>query len=292
MTGEHGFEITLSERVSRVLARNPGPFTHTGTATHIIGREAVAILDPGPDDEAHIAAILAAVGSRPVSHIVVTHTHRDHTGGVDRLRRAIPAPVVGAGPHIAARALGIGESNALELSADRAYRPDLQLAAGDRIEGTDFTLECVPTPGHTANHLSFALVEEAALFCGDHVMDWSTSIVAPPDGSMGDYLHSLDLLLDRRERLYYPAHGLPIPDGPARVRALRAHRHERETAILSAIRAGASDLDQVVDAVYLGLDPRLRNAAGLSALAQIEHLAERGFVTFAGTGTAIVVRAA
>lgn len=292
MNEEYGRPIRLSALVARVLAPNPGPFTQTGTATHIIGHDTVAILDPGPEDESHIAALLAAVAGRPVSHIVVTHTHRDHTGGLGLLREAIGAPVVGAGPHVAARLLDADEQNPLESSADRDYRPDLELHDGDIVTGEGFTLECVATPGHTANHLAFALREENALFAGDHVMGWSTTIIAPPDGSMRDYLASLDVLTRRRERLYYPAHGSPIADGPGRVAELRAHRAEREAAVLAAIRAGAGDLDSVVDAVYTGLDPRLRMAAGLSALAQIEYLAERDLVHVAGSGSAILIRAA
>ena len=210
--------------IRRLVAPNPGPYTFRGTNSYILGEGRVAIVDPGPDDPAHLAALLAAVAGETVTHILVTHTHRDQSAGVPALVRATGAATAGGGPHRPARPLAEGAA-ATDAGGDTAFVPDLVLADGAVLSGDGWRVEAVATPGHTANHLVFAMPERDLAFSGDHVMGWSTTVVAPPDGSMADYMASLDKLLARRERLYLPGHGDPIEDAPQRLRALKAHRH-------------------------------------------------------------------
>ncbi|NLH81869.1 MAG: MBL fold metallo-hydrolase, partial [Phyllobacteriaceae bacterium] len=224
----HGEAVRLSPRVARVTANNPGPFTFHGTNTFLVGTTEIAVIDPGPDDPTHVAAILAAVGSAKVTAILVTHTHRDHSPAAKALRAATGAPVLGEGPHRPARPLDLGEINPMDASSEGDFVPDRVLADGDVVAGPDWTLEAIATPGHTANHLCFALREEATLFTGDHVMAWSTSIVAPPDGAMVDYMASLRRLMGRDDRLFLPAHGAGIADPLPFLAGLEAHRLGRE----------------------------------------------------------------
>jgi glyoxylase-like metal-dependent hydrolase (beta-lactamase superfamily II) len=264
--------------VRRILADNPGPFTFTGTMTYIVGRGRVAIVDPGPADDAHIAAVLDAVKGETVTHIFVTHTHRDHSPAVPAVKRATGATVYAEGPHRAARPLHIGELNPLDSSGDRDFRPDVALRDGDIVKGDGWTIEAVATPGHTANHTSFAWKEPNVLFAGDHIMAWATSIVAPPDGAMNDYMASLRKLAKRKERVYYPGHGPAIADGPRFVDFYIEHRKAREQSILHRLAKGETDIPTLVRAIYIGIDPRLTGAAGLSTLAHLEDLVTRGMV--------------
>src|SRR4030088_870884 len=218
--------------VRRVLCNNPSPFTFTGTVSYIVGRGKVAIIDPGPDDEAHAAALLDAVRGETVTHILVTHTHRDHPPNPARIKAATGAPVYAEGPHRASRPRYESEKHNPESGADRDFVPDIAVRDGQTIEGADWALQAVATPGHTANHLAFAWPDRKTLFVGDHVMGWSTSIVAPPDGSMIDYMASLDRLTARAEDLYFSGHGPEIPDAPRYVRFLIRHRQAREASIL------------------------------------------------------------
>lgn len=273
-----GLAVPVTPLVRRVVAPNPSAFTFTGTCTYIIGRGDVAILDPGPDDPAHVAALLAAVAGETVSHIVVTHTHRDHSPAAAAVKAATGATVVGCTPHHAARPLHIGEINPLDASADTDFRADLEMPDGATVSGADWTLSAVATPGHTANHLAFALREENLLFSGDHVMAWATSIVAPPDGAMGDYIASLEKLGTRPETIYLPGHGGPVRDAPAFVRDYLDHRIARETAILRGLDRAAETIPDLVRGIYIGLDPRLVGAASLTVLAHLEHLVEVGRV--------------
>jgi glyoxylase-like metal-dependent hydrolase (beta-lactamase superfamily II) len=268
--------------VRAVVANNPGPFTYKGTVSYIIGRGKVAILDPGPDDDAHVAALLDAVSGESVTHIVVTHTHRDHSPAVPKVKTATGGTVYAEGPHRLARPLHVGETRRLDASADMEFRPDIALADGDVISGGGWTLEAVATPGHTANHMAYALKEADILFSGDHVMAWSTSIVAPPDGAMSDYMASLHKLARRREPLYLPGHGGPVRDAPAFVRHYIKHREGREASILHRLGKGEADIATIVKAVYIGLDPRLNGAAALSTLAHLEDLVARGLVATDG----------
>jgi len=268
--------------VRRLLANNPSPFTYKGTVSYIIGRGRVAIVDPGPDDAAHVAALLEAVRGETVTHIFVTHTHRDHSPAVPRVKAATGATVLAEGPHRAARPLNVGEAPRLEASNDTDFRPGRALADGEVVTGAGWTIEAVTTPGHTANHMAFAFKEANLLFSGDHVMAWSTPVVAPPDGSMSDYMASLDKLARRSEPIYLPGHGGAVRNAPRFVRHYIEHRKAREASILRRLGKGAADIPTLVRAIYIGLDPRLTKAAGLSALADLEDLAARGLVTTDG----------
>jgi glyoxylase-like metal-dependent hydrolase (beta-lactamase superfamily II) len=264
----------LSSMVRRLVAPNPSPFTFNGTCTYIVGRGRVAIVDPGPGDDSHLAALLAAVDGERVETILITHTHRDHSVGVKALRAATDARVVGAAPFTPR---GDG-STGLDSAHDRDYAPDGILADGERWQGAGYTMEAVATPGHCSNHLCFALLEENALFSGDHVMAWSTSVVAPPDGSMRAYMDSLDKLRGRGETIYWPGHGGPVVEPQRYLRALIHHRRQREASILNALANGPRTIPALVARIYVGLNPALTRAAGLSTLAHLEDLSERGMV--------------
>ncbi len=278
----YGTPVPVAPGIVRVTAKNPGPFTFYGTNSYIVGTEGLAVIDPGPDDEAHLTALLATIDGRPVSHILVTHTHRDHSPLADRLKALTGAVTAAEGPHRPARPLRIGEVNPLDASADTAFRPDLALADGEAVAGDGWALETVLTPGHTANHAAFALAGSGVLFSGDHVMGWATSIVAPPDGAMGDYMRSLDRLLARDDRLFLPGHGGPVADPQPYLRGLKAHRKMRERAILERLAAGDRTLPELVGAIYRDTDPALHGAAALSVLAHLEDLVARGLVRSEG----------
>jgi len=277
-----GIVEEVAPGVRRLLCDNPGPFTHKGTMSYIVGRGEVAIIDPGPDDARHIAALLDAVRNETVTHILVTHTHRDHSPGAARVKAATGAKTHGEGPHRPARPLHVGEAPRLDASNDTDFRPDQPLADGDVVSGTGFALEAITTPGHTANHMAYALRGHDLLFSGDHVMGWSTSIVAPPDGAMSDYMASLDKLARRRESIYLAGHGDVIRDAPRFVQAYIRHRQGREASILHRLGKGAADIPTLVRAIYIGLDPRLTRAAGLSVLAHLEDLVARGLAATEG----------
>ena len=268
--------------VRRILCNNPSPFTFTGTVSYIVGQGKVAIIDPGPADEAHAAALLNAVRGETVTHILVTHTHRDHSMNTPPIKAATGATVYAEGPHRASRPRFESEKHNPESGADRDFRPDLQVTTGDVIEGAGWKLEAVATPGHTANHLAFAWPDRNMLFVGDHVMGWSTSIVAPPDGSMVDYMASLEKLTARSEDLYFSGHGPEIPEGPRYVRFLIRHRQAREASILHRLSKGEADIPTIVRAIYIGIDPRLTRAAGYSVLAHLEDLVGRGILATDG----------
>jgi glyoxylase-like metal-dependent hydrolase (beta-lactamase superfamily II) len=268
--------------VRRILADNPGPFTFKGTVSYIIGRGQVAIIDPGPDDAAHVQALLDAVRGETVTHILVTHTHRDHSPAVRPVKAATGAIVLAEGPHRAARPLHIGEAKRLDASGDTDFLPDRKLTDGEVVTGSGWALEAIATPGHTANHMAYALRGTDILFAGDHVMAWSTSVVAPPDGAMSDYIASLEKLARRAETIYFPGHGGAVRDAPNFVRHFIRHRQGREASILHRLAKGAADIPTIVRAVYIGLDPRLAGAAGLSTLAHLEDLVSRGQVATDG----------
>ena len=277
-TAPSGEVVELSPLVRRIIAGNGGPMTFTGTCTYIIGRGTVAVLDPGPDDPAHVARVLAALAGESVSHILVTHTHRDHSPAVPALQAATGAIVAGCLPHRAARELALGEINPLDAAADRDYAPDLPMHDRDTVTGPGWTLSAVETPGHTANHLAFALAEETSLFSGDHVMAWSTSIVAPPDGSMASYMASIEKLRAMEHAIYWPGHGGPVNEPQRFLRALVQHRRLREAAILNRLRAGDERIAEMVPPIYQGLPVALHGAASLSILAQLEDLVLNGTV--------------
>jgi len=269
----YGRVETLSPLVRRVLAYNPSPFTYTGTGTYIIGTGTVAVIDPGPDDTGHIAALIDAVAGETVSHIVITHTHKDHSPAAPALQAATGAQIVGC-----ARLVLDDAGPRADAGFDATYAPDAVLRDGEAVGGADWTLTALHTPGHTSNHLCFALAQERALFTGDHVMGWSTTVVAPPDGDMASYMSSLALLLDRDDAVYYPTHGAPVTDPQRFVRGLMTHRRQRETQILNALAAGPSTIAAMVAVMYAHVDQRLHPAAGLSVLAHLIDLRNRGRV--------------
>lgn len=272
----------VSPLIRRRVAGNRGPFTATGTCTYVVGHGRVAVIDPGPDDPAHLDALLQDLAGETVDVILVTHTHRDHSPGARRLKAATGAPILGCGPHRPARPLLAGEIPALDASADREHHPDREMAEGDTVTGPGWTLSAVPTPGHTMNHLAFAFPEGDALFSGDHVMAWSTTVVAPPDGQMRAYMESLDALRTRSDAVYWPGHGGPVRDPARFVRGLAGHRRQREAGIRARLAAGDARIAEIVAAVYQGLDPRLRGAAALSVFAHLEDLVSRGLATCDG----------
>jgi glyoxylase-like metal-dependent hydrolase (beta-lactamase superfamily II) len=274
----YGVAETLSPLIRRVVARNPSPFTFPGTGTYIVGRGSVAVIDPGPALPDHVDALLAALKGETVSHILVTHTHLDHSPAAAALKRATGAPTLGFGPHGATRSAGPGT----EEGGDRDFVPDLTLRDGAIVEGRGWRIEAVHTPGHTSNHLCFALENEKVLFSGDHVMGWSTSVIAPPDGDMAAYLRALERLLGRDDAVYWPTHGPAITDPKSHVRAFITHRRERTEAILHRLAAGDETIPALVEAIYIGLEPRLRAAAGRSVLAHLIALVETGEVACDG----------
>ncbi len=268
--------MRVSPLVRRIVANNPGPITFTGTCSYIVGSGQVAIIDPGPEVAEHIGALLDAVRGETVTHILVTHTHKDHSPAARAIKTATGARIVGCAPHRSARPLFSGEVNTHEASSDKDYTPDQELGEGDTVEGPGWTLRALATPGHMANHLAFSVPEEKALFSGDHVMAWSTTVVAPPDGSMSEFMASLDKLKGRDETLYWPGHGGPVQEPQRFVRALIHHRRQREASILNRLRAGDRTIPEIVAAIYQGLNPALLGAAGLSVFAHLEDLVAKG----------------
>ena len=271
---EYGRLEPVAPMIRRIVARNPSPFTFKGTGTYVIGRGDVAVIDPGPDLPEHIEALLAGLKGERVTHILITHTHRDHSPAAQPLKMMTGAPTYGFGPH----AGGNRGDPAVEEGGDWEFTPDVVVRDGDRIAGHEWVFEAVHTPGHTSNHLCFALPESGVLFSGDHVMGWSTSVVAPPDGDMAAYMTSLEKLLGRGERVYWPTHGPAITEPREHVRAFIAHRREREAGILDCLRAGIGRIDAIVERLYIGLQPALRRAAGRSVRAHLVGLVARGLV--------------
>ncbi len=278
---EYGVLADVSPLVRRIVAHNPGKFTYTGTGTYVVGRGSVAVIDPGPDDEAHVDALLAALAGETVSHIVITHTHRDHSPASRAVAAATSAPVVGFGPHPPE---DLRPDAGDEEPGDMDFRPDHVLRDGDVVDGRGWTLEAIHTPGHISNHLCFALPEEQALFTGDHVMGWSTTVIPPPDGNMTDYLASLVLLFDRDDAVHWPTHGPPIHRPEPHVRALHAHRLDREAQILAQLAGGPATIPELVAALYADVDPRLHEPAGRSVLAHLIRLEDAGRVASEPTG--------
>ena len=263
--------------VRRLLAHNPSPFTFTGTGTFVVGHGTVAIVDPGPADPEHIAALLGALAGETVSHIVITHTHMDHSPAAPAVQAATGAIIVGCAPLVLS-----DDGPRADAGFDPSYAPDRVLGDGDSVSGPSWTLTAVATPGHTSNHLCYALAEEKALFTGDHVMGWSTTVVAPPDGDMADYMASLKKLLDRDDAIYHPTHGEPVTDPQRFVRGLITHRRQRETQILKLLGAGPQSIPAMVAVMYRQVDARLHPAAGRSVLAHLIDLRTRGMVANSG----------
>ncbi len=269
-----GLAEEIEPLVRRVLAPNPSPYTYTGTQTYIVGMGGgCAVIDPGPNDEAHLLALDAAIGEEHVCAIMCTHTHKDHSPGAVPLAKRTGAPIVGCAP----LAFAVDGPRADE-GFDPTYEPDRVLADGEAMTGPGWTLRAVATPGHVSNHLCFHLDESGALFTGDHVMGWSTSVIVPPDGDMGDYMNSLEKLQARDDRIYYPAHGPAVEKPRQLVRGMIGHRRQRENQILRHLGDGPHHASELVPKMYKGLDPRLVKAAELSVTAHLIDLNKRGLV--------------
>lgn len=266
---------TVAPGLRRMLAPNPGPFTFHGTCTYIVGEGEVAVIDPGPDDSGNIAKLANALRGETVSHILITHTHRDHSPAAKRLAQITGAKIIGCDVY---KPRPSSVEKGLDASHDQDYAPDHVMADGEILAGKNWTLEALATPGHASNHLCFAWREADTLFSGDHVMAWSTSIVAPPDGSMADYMQSLERLRARGERIYWPGHGGPVRDPQRFVRGLANHRRQREAAIVKRLAAGDRTIQEIVPILYAGVPQTLHGAAALSVFAHIEDLLNRGII--------------
>lgn len=276
---QYGSVDHVASGIRRVIARNPSAFTYFGTGTYIVGEDQVAIIDPGPADQEHISAVLNAVRGETISHIVVTHTHMDHSPGCKLLKEQCDAPTYGYGPH------GSGHQTddvVVEEGGDMEFVPDVEVRDKDLIQGDGWTLRCLHTPGHTSNHVCYAFEEKSALFSGDHVMGWSTSVVSPPDGDMESYMSSLRRLLCEDIAVYWPTHGPPITDPVPHVNAFILHRRDREAQILDQLSSGNHRIAEMVPVVYANVDRALFPAAARSVFAAIQYLVKQGKVLVEG----------
>ena len=267
----------LAPGIARVLAHNPSAFTYFGTQTYLVGEREVAVIDPGPDLPEHIEALVAALAGRELVAIMCTHTHRDHSPAARPLAEATGAPIIGCAP-LALETVG----PRADAAFDGEYAPDRVLEDGEAVEVDGRAIVAVATPGHTSNHLCFADATSGALFTGDHVMGWSTTVVVPPDGDMAEYMRSLEKLRGRDDGIYYPAHGPPVTNPQQYVRSLIGHRMQRERQILKLVTEQPRPIPDIVANAYPGLDPRLTIAAGGSVLAHLVELERRGLVECEG----------
>jgi glyoxylase-like metal-dependent hydrolase (beta-lactamase superfamily II) len=278
MNFTYGVPRELAPGVQRIVANNPSPFTFKGTNTYIVGSGAeIALIDPGPEIAAHRQAILDTIGGRKLTHILITHTHRDHTDGLPALLAATGAKTAGFGRRARERGSKRTSPSGSEF-VDQDFVPDVPLAHASRLAGDGWAFTALHTPGHAPDHLCFALEGTKILFSGDHVMGWNTSVIAPPEGNMGDYMRALELLGERNDEVYFPGHGGQISQPQRMVKAFLLHRRMRENAILDCIRDGTNTIDAIVPAIYRDLDPKLLNAAALSVRAHVENLIARGLV--------------
>jgi glyoxylase-like metal-dependent hydrolase (beta-lactamase superfamily II) len=277
---EYGRADQVSPLIRRVIANNPGPFTYLGTGTYIVGHGEVAVIDPGPDLPEHLDAILAAIPGERVTAIVITHHHSDHSPLAGPLKARTGATIYGCA--VAAPDVDDPAEVRMEADHDAGFAPDVSVCAGGRIAGPGWTLEAIPTPGHTSNHISYALLEENAVFTGDHVMGWSTTVIAPPDGDMTDYMESLERIRAGGFATLWPTHGPPVREVDPFLDAYIAHRRERQTQILRALEAGPGRIADLVPRLYADVDPRLHPAAARSMLAAMIDLVRRGQVSTEG----------
>jgi len=273
-----GLVEQMEPLVGRVLAGNPSPYTFTGTQTYIVGNKSDrAVIDPGPALDSHLDAIMAAVGDAKITAIMCTHTHRDHSPAAAPLAARTGAPIIGCAPLVLA-----DDGPRADESFDKNYKPDRVLVDGELLSGDGWTIEVVATPGHTSNHLCYAVQQSGAMFTGDHVMAWSTSVIVPPDGDMADYMASLQKIYEREDKVYYPAHGKKVVKPQQLVRGMMGHRKQRERQILKILEDGAAVIPDMVTQMYKGLDPRLVGAAGQSVRAHLVDLEKRNVVTLGG----------
>lgn len=275
MTFTYGAPARTGPGVFRIVAENPSPFTFKGTNTYLVGTDALAVIDPGPDDPAHLAAILAAAQGRPITHILITHTHRDHVDGLAGLQRATAAASYGFGREKPPASLPSVTPSGGEF-VDYDFQPDVKVQDGDVISGPDWKLVALHTPGHAPDHLCFELDGHGVLFSGDHVMAWNTTVIAPPEGSMAGYIASLEKLLERSNAIYLPGHGAEIEEPQRAVKAYLLHRQWREQAVLRAVRGGVGSIRDIVRMIYPDLSETLITAASLSVQAHVEHLMDKG----------------
>lgn len=272
----YGEPDVVAPGVRRVIANNPGPFTFTGSGTYIVGEGDVAIIDPGPNNNDHMQALLRALDGETVTHVLVTHTHSDHCGLARAFADAVKAPVLGFSGHPVRKKKH--DAPALDEGADYSFAPDKLIGDGAVIEGPAWRIEALHTPGHLSNHLCFALPSQKALFTGDHMMGWATTVVAPPDGDMTHYMESLDKLLARDDEIYFPTHGAPIENPKRFVRAVKTHRLMRDAQIIEQIKKGRATIREIVPVMYADVDPRLHKAAALNVLAHLIRLVRIGTV--------------
>ena len=265
---EYGACDQVTPLVRRVIANNPGPFTYTGTGTYIVGSKELAIIDPGPLDDNHLEAILTATKDEKITHIMVTHTHNDHSPLAKSLKERTGALIYSFDQN----SINIGENNKFEEGYDNKFSCDIKLKDGDLIRGGDWTLEAIHTPGHTSNHLCYSLKEEKILFSGDHVMGWSTTVIVPPDGDMEDYIQSLEKLLRRDDKNYLPTHGKMIENPKELVKKYITHRSSREDQIIKTIKSGNNKIIDIVKVIYVDVDKRLYPAASMSTLAHLTRM--------------------
>ncbi len=275
-----GVADRVAPGVRRVIANNPGPYTYTGSGTYIIGEGDIAVIDPGPNDDAHLEALMKTIDGERVTHILITHTHLDHCGLAMKFAAATGAPLIGFGAHPVRDKKH--DAPALDEGADYSYAPDETIGDGAVIEGPNWRIEAVHTPGHLSNHLCFALPDQKALFTGDHMMGWATTVVAPPDGDMSAYIQSLDKLLAREDEIYFPTHGAPIHNPKRFVRAVKTHRLMRDAQIIEQLKRGRDNIKDITAALYADVDKRLHGAAALNVLAHLIRLVRNGSVVCDG----------
>ena len=277
---EYGSSDQITPLVKRVIAKNPGPFTYTGTGTFIVGTKELAIIDPGPIDDDHLKAIIKTTGKNKISHIIVTHTHNDHSPLSKPLQEITGAPIYS----YFNEAMDTKTNNQFEEGYDISFKPDVIVKDGDLINGFDWTLEAIHTPGHTSNHMCYSLLEEKILFSGDHVMGWSTTVIVPPDGDMDEYLKSLEKLLDRNDNIYLPTHGKQINNPHDLVNKYIEHRINREEQIIKAIKSGNFKINEMVKIIYSDVDPGLHPAASMSTLAHLNRMIKNKIIKVNGKG--------
>lgn len=289
----YGVAEEVAPGVRRIVANNPGPYTFLGTNTYIVGQGDVAVIDPGPEDEAHLEAIVRATRGERISHILVTHSHRDHCDSAIPLKKRLGGEIVAYGPTGTPR--GAGAPGLGDDFVDGVFQPDIPVTHGDAIKAQGFSIDVLHTPGHAPDHLCFALMGERTMFTGDHVMGWNTTVVAPPEGNMADFLTSLERLVSRHDKVFFPGHGGSIETPRRVVRAYLTHRIWREQTILACIDDGVTTIPHIVARLYGALDADLKVAAALSVLAHLELLESRGLVAAEGSNhglSAFYVRAA
>jgi glyoxylase-like metal-dependent hydrolase (beta-lactamase superfamily II) len=277
MNFQYGVLERIAPGLRRLVCNNPSPFTFKGTNLYVIGEGRVAVVDPGPASGEQLDVLCNALKGETITHILLTHCHADHSGAADALKARTGAPTCGMPRSVGAPSAGAKGPSGRSFIIPVAF--DIPLQHGSHIEGDGWEVQAIHTPGHAPDHLCFHMPRENILFSGDHVMDWNTSVIAPPEGNLGDYMRSLDFLIERREAAYYPAHGAPVDQPQRFVKALIFHRRWREVEIVDSLRAGLTTIPAMVARIYNGLDPALAGAAALSVFAHLEYMAEKGTVT-------------